>query len=95
MSKAGHIIKLSSNLRPFISRVVRHGRVQLAFAEQIGRPVGACVRQGVHPGMSGGAIKEVVRQCAKPYKKVVLHGTGGAFERESRRVAVLQREGRL
>jgi len=58
-------IKLSVNMRPFVSRVSRNGAVQRAFTEQIGRPVGGCVASGVHAGMSGGAIKDVVRQCAK------------------------------
>ncbi len=61
-------IKLSSALRPFVGRVSRNGAVQKAFAEQIGRPVGACVASGVHQGMTGGAIREVVRQCSKSAK---------------------------
>jgi len=52
-------------MRPFVSRVVRGGAVQKAFAEQIGRPVGACVRGAVHTGMSGGQIHKAVRECAK------------------------------
>jgi hypothetical protein len=62
---AGRIIKLSKNMKPFVSRVVRDGRIQKAFAEQIGRPVGGCVRSGVHAGMSGAAIHKVARDCAK------------------------------
>lgn len=65
VSSASRKIKLSVNLKPFVSRVVRNGRVQRAFAEQIGKPVGACVRSGVRTGMSGAEIHEVARGCAK------------------------------
>ncbi len=58
-------IKLSKNMRPFVSRVVTNGRVQKAFAEQIGKPVGGCVAGKVHKGMSGAAIHEIARDCAK------------------------------
>lgn len=58
-------IKLSKNMKPFVSRVVTDGKVQKAFAEQIGRPVGGCVASGVRAGMSGAAIHDVVRDCAK------------------------------
>jgi hypothetical protein len=65
VSSAARRIKLSVNMRPFLSRVVRNGWVQRAFKEQIGRPVGGCVRSGVHKGMSGAQIHEVARNCAK------------------------------
>ena len=68
MAGPTRVIKLSKNMKPFISRVVRDGRVQRAFAEQIGKPVGACVASKVKPGMSGAAIHEVTRQCAKSAK---------------------------
>lgn len=58
-------IKLSVNLRPFVSRVVTSGRVQKAFAEQIGHPVGACVKDNVHAGMNIGDIRKAVANCAK------------------------------
>lgn len=72
MAKAARIIKLSKNMRPFVSRVVRDGKVQKAFAAQIGEPVGACVRGGVSRGMSGAAIRQVVRDCAKGKKGTKL-----------------------
>lgn len=65
-SGSARVIKLSINMRPFVSRVSRNGRVQQAFKEQIGKPVGACVRGAVHTGMSGAAIHKAVRDCAKP-----------------------------
>lgn len=55
-------------MRPFVSRVVTNGRVQKAFAAQIGNPVGGCVKAGVHKGMSGAAIHKVARDCAKSKK---------------------------
>jgi len=63
-SKAGRKIKLSKNMKPFVSRVVRDGRVQRAFAKQIGNPVGSCVKANVHAGMSGEQIHKVAKDCA-------------------------------
>lgn len=58
-------IKLSKNMKPFVSRVVRDGKVQKAFGEQIGKKVGGCVASGVRAGMSGAEIHDVTRNCAK------------------------------
>lgn len=68
MGKTGRIIKLSQNIRPFVSRVVRNGKVQKAFGEQIGRPVGACVAGKVKKGMSGAEIHKIAKDCAKGYR---------------------------
>lgn len=65
---ASRKIKLSVNMKPFVSRVVRNGKVQKAFGEQIGKPVGACVRSKVKKGMGSGEIKQVVKDCAKGTK---------------------------
>lgn len=73
MAKSGGRVKVSSGGRLFFSRVSRNGRVQRAFAEQIGRPVGGCVRSGVQRGMSGGQIHNVVRECAKQAKGTRLN----------------------
>ena len=62
---ASYRIKLSSRLRPYVGRVSRSGWVQKAFAAQIGRVAGACVRSGVHRGMAASEIRNVVRQCGK------------------------------
>jgi len=67
MSKASYKIKLSSSMRPYVGRVVRSGWVQKAFAAQIGRPAGACVRSGVRAGMSVTAIRNVVKACGKQH----------------------------
>ena len=65
-------IKLSSAMRPYVGRVVRNGRVQKAFAAQIGNPVGACVASNVTKGMGAGAIKQAVRDCARQKKGTKL-----------------------
>ena len=64
-SSSARRIKLSVNLKPFVSRVVRDGRSQRQFTERFGHSVGGCVRSSVRKGMSGAAIHEAVRNCAK------------------------------
>jgi hypothetical protein len=80
MAKSGRIIKISENGNLFVSRVVRHGAVQRAFAEQIGKVAGACVRSGVHAGMGRGEIRDVVKKCGKSTAGTKLHlrGSTGA-----------------
>lgn len=68
MGSGARRIKLSKNMRPFVSRVVRDGKIQKAFGDQIGSPVGACVAGKVSKGMSGAEIHKIARECAKPYK---------------------------
>jgi hypothetical protein len=68
MAKSSHRLKVSKNGKIFVSKVVRHGRVQRAFAEQIGHPVGGCVASRVHRGMSGAEIHAIARDCAKSVK---------------------------
>jgi hypothetical protein len=82
MAKGGssYKIKLSSGMRPYVGRVVRNGRIQRAFASQIGRPVGACVKQNVRVGMGAGQIKAAVSDCAKRLGRVPLGGIGRRFE---------------
>jgi hypothetical protein len=60
-------------LTPYIARVVTGGRVQKAFAAQIGRPAGACVKAGVHAGMPQSAIKKVVADCGKKHAGTKLN----------------------
>ena len=62
---ASYKIKLSSGLRPFVGRVVRNGARQKEFTATWGHRVGGCVRANVHKGMTGGAIRQAVRDCAK------------------------------
>jgi hypothetical protein len=69
-------VKLLSSgkaLTPYIARVVTGGRVQKAFAEQIGKPAGACVKASVHAGMAQSAIKQAVATCGGKYAGVKLH----------------------
>ena len=68
MKHATRRIKLSKNMKPFVSRVVTDGKIQRAFGEQIGRPVGACVAGKVHSGMSGAEIHTIASDCAKGYR---------------------------
>jgi len=71
----GLIIKLrmgKHGLKPFVSRTVRNGRVQKAFAAQIGNSVGACVKGKVSKGMGAGEIKNAVAECAKSKKGTKL-----------------------
>jgi len=67
------LLARGKSLTPYISRVVTNGRVQRAFAEQIGRPAGACVRGKVHKGMTQTAIRNAVRDCAPPKGTVHLN----------------------
>lgn len=72
-------IKVSSTGKLFFSRVVKNGRVQRAFAQRIGIPVGNCVAQaiprGSHPGRA--FVLATIRRCA-PRKGTVSLGLGGA-----------------
>ena len=61
------LLSSGKSLKPYIARVVTGGRVQKAFAEQIGRPAGACVRSGVHAGMNQTEIRQVVAKCGKAH----------------------------
>ena len=65
VSGASRRIKLSVNLKPFVSRVVRDGKAQRQFTATYGHSVGGCVRSAVRKGMSGAAIHQAVRDCAK------------------------------
>jgi len=73
MAKSGMIIKLSQNMKPYIARVHRHGAIQMAFADQIGHPVGACVKGAVRRGMSQAAIREAVKECGQSKEGVKLN----------------------
>jgi hypothetical protein len=61
------LLSSGKSLTPYISRVVTGGRVQKAFAEQIGKPAGACVRANVHKGMSQQAIRQAVADCGRAH----------------------------
>ena len=58
------LLSRGKGLTPYIARVVTNGRVQRAFAEQIGKPTGACVRGKVHKGMNQSDIRQAVKDCA-------------------------------
>lgn len=67
------LLSSGKSLTPYISRVVTGGRVQKAFAEQIGRPAGACVRAGVHRGMAQSEIRKVVKDCGSQHRGTRLN----------------------
>jgi len=89
MARSSWRIKLSSAMRPYVGRVVRNGAVQQAFAAGPGRTVGSCVGnalRGKTGQVSGGFVKQTVRDCAKQAKGVPLvgnfkHGGGVSGER--------------
>ncbi len=78
-------LKLSKNMKPYISTVSTNGPIQVAFGEQIGKPVGACVAsktKGKIGELSGSQMHNIVRGCAKDSKKELsgpfIHGKGQA-----------------
>ena len=89
------VLKLSKNLKPFISTVSKDGPVQSAFAEAIGNPVGQCVSsatKGKIGVLSGAQIHNIAKGCAKSKKGSTLpgnfvHGKGQSakMERAQRR----------
>lgn len=86
MAKSSRRIKLSKNMRPFVSRVVRDGIVQKAFAEQIGHPIGQCVAEQIKSKkleaerkgkkLSGAEIHNIAKECASKSKGLKLHYVG-------------------
>ena len=72
-------IKVSSNGKLYFSRVTKNGRVQRAFREVYGIPVGNCVKQriprGSHPGKK--AVMDAIRDCAPPKQKGALQAVMG------------------
>ncbi len=67
------LLASGKSLTPYIARVVTGGRVQKAFAAQIGIPAGQCVRGKVHKGMSQGDIRQAVKDCAPAKGSVKLN----------------------
>jgi len=67
------LLSSGKSLTPYVARVVTGGRVQKAFAEQIGRPAGSCVRAGVHKGMGQTAIRQVVKDCGSQHRGTRLN----------------------
>ena len=67
------LLSSGKSLTPYISRVVTGGRVQKAFAAQIGRPAGACVRGKVHKGMAQSEIRKVVKECGEAHRGTHLN----------------------
>lgn len=66
------LLARGKSLKPYIARVVTGGRVQKAFATQIGIPTGQCVKSSVSKGMSQEKIREAVKKCAPAKGSVKL-----------------------
>jgi len=77
-------IKLSKNLKPFVSRVNTNGAIQRAFGKQIGEPAGACVASTVTKGMSGKEIHDIAKDCSSfaKGKTLVNPDTGNPFPKK-------------
>jgi len=86
MAKSGYRVKMSSAMKPFVSRVSRNGKIQKAFAATPWvQTLNSCVKAGVSQDMSGGAIKDVLRACAKSASAkgnsiAGFPGTGGKWK---------------
>jgi hypothetical protein len=76
-------IKVSPNGKLYFSRVVRNGRVQRAFRQQIGIPVGQCVAAGIPRGSHNGRRRnlQVIRDCVRQHvgPKGQMHLNLGAY----------------
>ena len=76
-AKSSRRLKLSKNLKPFISRVVTKGAVQDAFKAQTGSPVGQCVKSataGKVGELSGAQIHSIAKNCARANAAKTLSG---------------------
>jgi len=65
------VIAVSSKGKAYLKRVVRNGPVQRAFAEKIGRPVGACVAAKIPKntyGYSATDMKNVLKNCTAAHR---------------------------
>lgn len=71
MVKAARIIKLSKNMRPFVSRVVRNGEQQKWFAQNVGGPVTACIRSkgGYNRGVKAQEKRRIFVECGRTVKR--------------------------
>jgi len=67
------LLARGNGLTPYVSAVQRSGRVQKAFANQIGKPAGACVRGAVHRGMSLSEIRKAVGDCGRKHAGTKLN----------------------
>ncbi len=84
MAKPSRRIKLSKNMKPFVSRVVRDGAAQKAFTDNIGHKTGQCVAGKVRKGMTGAEIHDIAASCA-PKKGQVTYTVGGGTRKKARK----------
>ncbi len=84
MAKPGRRLKVSKNMKVFVSRVVRDGAAQRAFTENIGHKTGQCVAGKVREGMTGAEIHDIAKNCA-PKKGQVTYSVGGGTRKAKRK----------
>jgi hypothetical protein len=65
-NKQSRVMSISINNKPYMRRVVRNGRVQRAFAAQIGKKVGLCVQGKMHDGVTKEERNEIFKDCSVP-----------------------------
>lgn len=73
MALSVKMLKRGKRLTPYVSYSHENGRVQRAFAEQIGRPAGQCVVGAVRKGMAQTEIRAAVANCGKQFRGVRLN----------------------
>ena len=72
MGKGSRRFSVSTNLKPYVRRVVRHGKRQAEFARDIGIPMQSCLqgkgvmKKGGKPGRE--AIVQAMKDCSSTYK---------------------------
>lgn len=88
------VLKLSKNMKPFISNVSTNGSVQEAFREKIGIPTGKCVKdktKGKIGEFSGAQMHRIVKACAVAkgttldFAGVIHNGSGAKLARAKKR----------
>ena len=91
------VLKLSKNMKPFISSVSTSGPVQEAFGHTIGKPTGACVSsktKGQIGVYSGAQMHKIVKNCAVAkgttldFPGVIHNGPGAKLARAKKRAAI-------
>lgn len=76
MALSVKMLKRGKRLTPYVSYSHENGRVQRAFAKQIGEPAGQCVTGRVRKGMAQSEIRRAVAECGKQYKNTKLNLAG-------------------
>lgn len=61
------LLARGKSLTPYVAKVSRNGKMQQWFAENIGKPAGACVKSQIGPpgSQTVSQIREIVANCGK------------------------------